>query len=314
LSRGKSKRLRAEPPSLHETREGRHLLVWGDLGQWLVVDDELWALLEALDGRYPLRKVLRGHAKRWRKSFATVEREAAGALAALEERGIVTTGSGERMLVEEPISIANVTVNLTNKCNLKCGFCYNIRRRTPEMPVSELMDAFEDGREVLEKDAAFIILGGEPTLDLDRLFVALERAEGLFGPAPLVSTNGTLLSDVAVTQLAERRVEVQVSIDSHVADRHDAGRGRGTHSKAIAGIERLVEAGVYTIMSMVYDRTSYLDLEPYLDLASSLGVNEARLIPLRLIGGGLDAVENAPDQRVVLEHGLEVLERRPDLG
>jgi uncharacterized protein len=64
---------------------------------------------------------------------------------------------------------------------------------------------------------------------------------------------------------------------------------------------------------MVYDRGSVGEMEPYLDLARSLSVAEARFIPLRSIGAAREHAERRPDQAAACEHLLEVLARRPEL-
>jgi len=233
----------------------------------------------------------------------------------LLERGILHQDTGPAPAPQpEPVGIANVTINLTNRCNLRCTWCYNDAQRAGEqMPIQQLMDAVEQGRGVLADEASFIILGGEPTLDMPRLLHAVDRAAELFGPRPLMSTNGTLLSDDVVQQLAQRRLEVQVSLDSHLPRKHDAIRGEGVYRKAIRGVKRLVDAGVPVILCMVYGKDSVVGFEPYLDLARSLGVREARFIPMRRMGRGLDLAGTCPDQAAAFAHLLEILGRRPEL-
>jgi len=304
--------LHAVSPSLHDERDGAHLLVWGDLAQWMVVDAELLGFLDLFDGRRTVKAVLRQHAKRTRGAARELEREAMAIVHELHRRGILSERPAPRAIGPEPPKVANVTVNLTNRCNLRCTWCYNAGRVTEEMPVAAVMDAIEQGREILEPNASFIVLGGEPLIDLDRLLYALDRAGGLFEPAPMVSTNGTLLTDEAVAQLGRRRVEVQVSLDSHDPARHNAVRGEGVFEQAVAGIRRLVEAGVYTIASMVYTRETVADFEPYLALAQDLGVGEARFIPMRSIGRGLEHDEARPNQTEAFQRLLDVLARRPE--
>lgn len=156
-------------------------------------------------------------------------------------------------------------------------------------------------------------LGGEPLLAPERLLTALRRAESIFTGPALVSTNGTLLREPVLEQLAERRVELQVSIDSPDPARHDAGRGPGVHAQALAAVERVAQSGLRTIVSMVYTRDSLDEIEPFLEMAANAGAHEARLIPLRSVGGGREHAARRPDQIEVLERLLEILERRPEL-
>ena len=288
-------------------------MVWGELAQWLLVDEDLAGLLGLFDGGRNLGRVLREHARRSKRPVRDIRLEALKIVEELHRRGILSPNATVRPIEPEPVKIANVTVNLTNRCNLHCAWCYNAARTTDEMPVETLMDAVERGKGILEPNGSFIILGGEPLIDADRLSYALRRAEDVFRPASLISTNGTLLTGSAVEKLRSRRVEVQVSLDSHRADRHDAIRGRGVFEKAVAGIRRLVDAGVTTIVSMVFTRESMDEFEPYLDLALKLGVNEARFIPLRTIGFGLTHRDARPDFAASFEHLMGILGRRPEL-
>lgn len=309
--------LRAERPSLVDRRGDRHLLVFGEAGQWLLVDSELRALVEALARPRSMAEVLREHAARFGKPLDVVRREAPPILGELAGRGLLrrSDGASSRQERDEPLRLANVTINVTNRCNLRCAFCYNEgeRRARPEAPVEPVMDALAASSRLLEPDASFIVLGGEPLMVPDRLFAMLARAEQLFRTPTLVSTNGTALTASMVERLAARRVEVQVSIDSARGGVHDASRGAGVHAKAVEGARRLVRAGVPTILSMVYTRATQGELEAYLDLTLEVGAQEARFIPLRAIGGGRAQASSLPDQAAALETLLGILERRPEV-
>jgi radical SAM protein with 4Fe4S-binding SPASM domain len=165
---------------------------------------------------------------------------------------------------------------------------------------------------VLEHDASLVVLGGEPLLDPDRLLALLDDTVELFGQRPVISTNGTMITEDLAAALASRNVDVQVSVDHHLDVEHDAIRGRGTWKKAIDGARRLVNAGVYTLLCRVYARGDEHHLEPYLDLAMSLNMQEVRLIPLRAVGGGLAERAKLPDQRAVLDELANLLRRRPE--
>jgi len=181
------------------------------------------------------------------------------------------------------------------------------------MDVEALVSALRRDRDLLTTDASLIVLGGEPLLAPERLLALADGAGELFSAPILVSTNGTLLTSRLVSDLARRNLEVQVSLDSHRAERHDAGRGPGTFRKATEGIRRLVDSAVPTTLSMVYSRENFRDFEPYLALALSLGASEARFIPLRAIGGGMDHTHLRPNQLDAFEHLVDLLGRRPEL-
>ncbi len=302
-------------PSLHDVRDEAHLLVWGGLATWMVIDDELVALLGRFDGAATLGAVIARHAEQWNRSAQQVAEEAEPLLQDLVNRGVLTETPGPPTQMSEPVEIANITLNLTNRCNLSCPFCYNGDRAGEEIPVAKIVSFLEAGAQVMSRDASLIILGGEPTLDPKRLLEFLDAAGPLFVRAPMISTNGTLLDDELVGELAARRVEVQVSLDSHRPDAHDASRGDGVFATAVEGIARLVAAGVHTIVSMVLQSSNIEDMENYLKLATDLGVNEARFIPLRNAGAAGDHDPGAaPDRYAAFENLLDILARRPEFS
>jgi radical SAM protein with 4Fe4S-binding SPASM domain len=302
-------------PDLKDTRGNTHLLVFGDLGVWLVVDDELLALMERFDGNTDLDAVLEKHASRWAKPREAVNAEALPLVESLVVRGVLYKHGHIDPPIEEPLSIANVTLNLTNRCNLHCPFCYNGARAGEEVPVDDLVDFLRAGRTAFSRDASLIILGGEPLIRANRLFQLVEKAGDLFAKPPMISTNGTLLDKEIVSRLSATRVEVQVSIDSANAEIHNRGRGKGVHEKAIAGIRRLVDAGVYTIVSMVFKQSTIGEMAGFLSLASELKVNEARFIPLRNAGAAANADANRrelPNLVAAFETLLGILENTPE--
>jgi radical SAM protein with 4Fe4S-binding SPASM domain len=304
--------LSALPPDFHDTRNGSHLLVWGELGQWLVVDDDLYAFLRLLDGRRTFEEAVLAHARGNELRAAQALPEARQAVAELRNRGIVRDGSKAPAQAQEGTRLANVTFNITNRCNLRCAWCYNAGRLSEEMDVDEVFNAIAGAERLIARDATFIVLGGEPFLEPPRLIRTVARAEALFSSPILVSTNGTLVTREIAAALKGYRVEVQVSLDAATAAEHDAIRGEDVYERAVEGVRWLVEAGVYTVLSKVYTRAGNHGFEAYLDLARGLGVNEARFIPMRRLGRGAQ-VDAAPDQLVAFRELAGVLQRRPEL-
>jgi len=306
--------LHAATPELRQQRGAATLLVWGELAQWLVVDADLLAFLARFDGRTELRWVLRRHAKALRKTITTVEAEARPVIDELLTRGILRRDPTPEPATPEPVSIANLTVNITNRCNLRCSHCYNRDHTSPDAPIEALVAGIQGAREILDDDASLVILGGEPLLEPARLLALLDGCTGLFGQRPVVSTNGTTMTPAIAQELAQRKVEVQVSVDHHSAERHDLIRGQGSWDRALRGVRHLVDADVYTILCRVYARGDEAQLEPYLDMAATLGVDEVRFIPLRGIGAGGSEPERLPDQLATLRSLTALLQRRPELA
>ncbi len=306
--------LNAAAPDLRQRRGDAWLLVWGELAQWLAVDDDLLAFLERFDGRSDVRRVLRRHAKAQRRSLAEVEAEAQPVIRDLMERGILRRDTTPAGTNAEHLSIANLTLNLTNRCNLRCAHCYNRDHHSEDAPIEAIVAGIQASKRVLDPDASLVVLGGEPTLQPERLLALLDGCAGLFGQRPVLSTNGTLITPELAGELAERGVEVQVSLDHHQPAAHDRVRGAGSYPAALEGLRALREVGAYTILCRVYARGDESQLEPYLDLAASLGVDEVRFIPLRGVGMGALDPGRLPDQLAAMRALVALLRRRPELA
>lgn len=306
-------------PDHEEVHGDRHLLVWGELGQWLVLDHEARELIQLLAQNPVATEALRLGALRAGRPLDGYALEAAPLLAELTRRGISrAAGVAASPPPPEPLRIANLTFNVTNRCNLACPWCYNqldSRRAAPEVPVDAVMDWLAAGHAVLEPDASFFLLGGEPTLCPERVMTAVRRGREAFGGELLMSTNGTRADAALLDCLAQARVTVQVSLDSPVAERHDAVRGSGVFAQALATIGQLQSRGIRTVLSMVLTREALSDMEPYFDLALQLKADEVRFIPWRRLGSAREqASDLRPDLMVSFDRLEQLLSRRPEIG
>ena len=306
--------LQGRPASLHEEQDGNHLFVWGDLGQWLVLDAEAAAVLEGFARKRRVKDVVAEHIGLSGKPPEVAARDVLAVVGALAERGILGWPLTSPSPPKDPLNISNLTFNITNRCNLCCPWCYNPRRECDEIPAADLIDWIGSGIESLGTDATLIILGGEPFLDEPRLLDTLHGCRGFFSGEMLVSTNGTLLSAETPLALAKTETTVQISLDSASSRRHDALRGNGVFDRAMATIGRLVDAEVHTVLSMVLRRESEEELEAYFDLAIQVGAEEVRFIPLRRLGQGIGHSSEAPDLHLCFQRLVEILRRRPELS
>lgn len=307
-----SARLQAAAPTLCERRGERTLLVWGELGQWMVVDDEVVALLGRLDGEQRLDEALLGLG-------------ADGSALDLDGTAPVVSELMSRRILREPGRsepedatdteplLGNLTLNVTRRCNLHCAHCYVAGPRGPELPVETLLAGLAGIGAVCRPGASLILLGGEPLLDVGRLRSILAWARRDFERTVTLSTNGTPVTPELAALLADRAVEVQVSIDSPEPAENDALRGPGAFAAATRAVRLLARAGVRVLVSMVYTARTFRRLEALLEACRELGAEEARFMPLRGLGRARCLLEQVPDQAVVLEHVLDVLGRRPEL-
>jgi len=137
--------LKARTPSLHEIRQDAHLLVWGDLPDWMAVDREMADFIARFDGKRSLRDVVEAH-----RAGGGDPGEALAAAGELSRRGILSENPGIPRRPPESLKIANVTVNITNRCNLRCPWCYNAGRTTADAPPSLFADSLRAAGEPVE--------------------------------------------------------------------------------------------------------------------------------------------------------------------
>jgi radical SAM protein with 4Fe4S-binding SPASM domain len=288
----------ALPPDYRERRGERVLLVWGDLPYWAIVDADADRFVQRLSDEGLERPATRDEAE---------------IIAALRRAG----AAGTRRLRPPKERIESISVNVTNRCNLRCRFCYN---GTPanaggEMRAEEMIAALESVRRWTARGAALALLGGEPLLEAGKT-LALAVWGSRRGLRPIVSTNGLLVDDPFAQAAAKARLDVQVSIDGATPDNHEAVRGPGTFDRAIHAVETLVSAGAHTVMSLVFHAGNVGEIPDYLRLARRLRADEARFIPIKQIGGGREyrAADLVYVARMVRETMLAEPELRLLLG
>ncbi len=111
----KNLRLKFREPAICESRGQRRLLVWGELGQWMVVDDELLALCRAFSSAVTPEEAIACFANTQGKNPRDVDTEALPAIEHLAERNILATPPLVDPTPTEPhLSIENKTINITN--------------------------------------------------------------------------------------------------------------------------------------------------------------------------------------------------------
>ena len=162
------------------------------------------------------------------------------------------------------------SLQLTNRCNLRCTHCY----ASSGLPYDHELSTAEWLR-VLEQlatygVAAVTLTGGEPTIT--KGFGRLLTAAATLFTTVEVFTNGMSWSDADV-ELASvlGNVGCQISIDGG-RDHHDALRGRiGSYDRALEAIRRLSISGVPITVSMTATPQNWRDVGHLIEEVSDAG-------------------------------------------
>jgi uncharacterized protein len=150
--------------------------------------------------------------------------------------------------------VDSVTLTLTHDCNLRCSYCFDeldymqdvayMMEKVAKAAVDLLFREAHAG-----KDCHVIYTGGEPLLNWSVLELATEYAEARaaergVGVSFLLKTNGTMLTEEALSFCHHHGFSLQVSIDGQEQDhdnaRHD-GVGNGSFEAALEGLKRAVQ-------------------------------------------------------------------------
>jgi len=179
----------------------------------------------------------------------------------------------------------HVTIELTDKCNLHCEYCY--RESGPERgfylkhPKEVLFKLHSDGIKIVE------LSGGEPLLHPD-FFEILKTATGLFEHISLL-TNGTLLDTQILDFIKENapKISLQISLPTLDKDRFKKITDSNALERVIRNIREAGERGVLTRVGMVLiDDFSYEELERVIQFSHQSGAKTFGLSPAFDVGRG----------------------------
>jgi len=200
-------------------------------------------------------------------------------------------GSDADQITEEKQRRPVVVWNTTRRCNLSCSHCYASARAEPAP--AEL--STEEGKALLDDLADYgvpvvLFSGGEPMARSD--LTELVRYASDAGLRPVLSTNGTLLTEERARELREAGLAYAgVSVDGMPAA-NDRIRGEeGAFDAAVEGIEAALSAGLKT--GLRYTITDYNadDLEAVVDLLHDVGVDRFCFYHLAYGGRGADVAD-----------------------
>jgi radical SAM protein with 4Fe4S-binding SPASM domain len=160
-------------------------------------------------------------------------------------------------------------LELTRRCNLRCVHCYawaDDRAFADELTLEEIDRVLDDGHELGVRELS--LTGGEVLVHPHLLRVidqALDRGYGV-----RLVTNATLVDTAHGRELGRRPLKlVTVSLDGASPAAHEAIRGAGTHGRAVAGIERLLDAGLRLSVITAFSRLNIGEFDALLDFCVS---------------------------------------------
>ncbi|MGE0847397.1 MAG: radical SAM protein [Flavobacteriaceae bacterium] len=221
---------------------------------------------------------------------------------------------------------------INKRCNLRCGHCDFWQRddddRVNYLSRERRSEIFEELAEI-SPDAAVVICGGEPMLDLEEYLFVTGRCREL-GLTTLSVVNGTRIRNLAMAErvMREGPDEISISLNSHVAADHDATRGvDGAFDKAVRALRLLVEARRTTglsrrriyVMGLIH-ASNYRDIGGFYDFVlNDIGADKLKLNFLQPSFGQSGEVdsffaEHGEMDAAIIEAQIREADERHDLG
>lgn len=160
-----------------------------------------------------------------------------------------------------------VVLNISFRCNLRCGYCYGqyFSRKEKDFSTGELLALIES---LSKLGTRSITLGGGEPLIRDDIGIIINKVKE-HGIECGMNTNGTLIPG----RIEELRAidMVTVSIDGP-KENNDANRGDGSYEKIMAGIDKALEAGIRIHTTTVITRYNYNAVDSIVKMAEEKGM------------------------------------------
>ena len=185
-----------------------------------------------------------------------------------------------------------VVWNMSRRCNLRCVHCYSDSENkdyegelTTQQALEMIADLGEFGVPVL------LFSGGEPLMREDLFELAAFAIK--CGIRPVISTNGTLITDKVAKRIKETGFGyVGISLDG-IGDVNDQFRGvKGAFNAAMRGFEACIEIGQKVGLRLTMTRRNFTDLGAIFDFIEQEKIPRACFYHLVYTGRGSDMMKD----------------------
>ena len=200
--------------------------------------------------------------------------------------------------------MSRIVIELTNRCNLSCGHCFDERHAaTGDLPLEILKKVLRDGKSCGIEQMSFT--GGEPTIHR-RFEEIIDLVSQAGYPFSFVS-NGASFPRI-YRLLVERRswfLGVTFSLDGAQQETHDRLRGQGSYRSVMRAISICAFKQLPFTLNMVLTAENRNEIEEMVELAERLGSHGVRfghLMPTSETA--LRKLDLTPEQRREVESNI----------
>lgn len=180
-----------------------------------------------------------------------------------------------------------ISLDITQKCNLKCVHCFNNSGSSvsDELSDKEIIDV---ANQIAELHPHNVCLCGGETLCRENIFDIIDTLRGNVTKISMVS-NGYKMDFETAKRLVDSGVShIQISLDGKDCYQHDTFRGvKGSFDRAVNAIKNVKKCGINRLaVSLVPNKLNYKTIDEYIDLCYELEINDVRMMPFLPSGRG----------------------------
>lgn len=161
----------------------------------------------------------------------------------------------EKNRLYRPGTLRSLLIDVTEKCNMRCRHCYF------ETFVNKEPVALENLRALIDEAHEmgvfhYILSGGEPTLDMDRLAEIIRYTRPDESYINITSNGWNFTRDTARTLRRLKADKVVFSMDSGIEAEHDDNRGAGAYAHVLNAVEHVLAEGLLSAISITVTHQS----------------------------------------------------------
>lgn len=207
--------------------------------------------------------------------------------------------------------IRRVCWEITDSCNLHCGFCHRYYFQNNYYDIKNLNKTIELLKEKNIENV--IISGGEPLLHPQLFDIMNELKANGFDLD--ICTNATLLDQETIDKLSYYINEISVSLDGYNALRHEGMRNTvGCFEKTVNNIKLLISNGFDVHITTVVDEKFAKEIVIMSNYLDTLGVKSISFLGLIPLNSGKNPLLSKKTQQVLNEQVREARNQHPNLN
>jgi len=172
------------------------------------------------------------------------------------------------VLAKSPVpSLRYLELQITDRCNLKCGHCYIGKPMNNELSVHEIKAVLDEFEEM--QGLRLLITGGEPLMHSH--FKEINSLLPEYNFRKILFTNGILLNEKVLKGLNVD--EIQFSVDG-MQRGHEAIRGKGTYKIVMKKIHEAIDAGITVSIATMVHGGNLDEFDEMDDLFRKIGIKD----------------------------------------